>query len=454
MYTSINPYNQIRNASFDPTSKKELSEIIEKSSDAFYHNWREMSVTERVEKLKSLPELMREKREDLAFMITSEMGKPISQSLAEIDKCILLCEYYFEQADEVLFPERRDFSDKKFEIHYEPLGVILGIMPWNFPFWQAFRFAIPTLLAGNTVLLKPASSVPLSGRKMEELISQALQLDHIFTCILPEQDHIESIIANPLVRGVSLTGSTKAGASVAATAGKHLKKCVLELGGSDPFIVWHDADLDKAAAKAVESRMNNNGQTCIAAKRWLIHEQVYDQFVILLKEKIMALKVGDPMDREIVISTISAEHIYKEVNQQINKAVKQGADFWTLEKEPSAKWQILPGILSGIKANSDIANEELFGPIAQVYSFKDEEEMIQLANQTDFGLGCSIWTSNADNAMHWAGKIECGYVAVNQMVSSDPRVPFGGVKHSGFGRELGPEGLLEFVNVKTIQLGS
>ncbi len=452
MYTSINPYNQIRNASFEATSKKELTDIIIQSSEVFYQYWRELTVEERIAKLQTLPELMREKREDLAFMITSEMGKPITQSLAEIDKCILLCEYYFTAAAEVLRFEKRDFSDKIFEVHYEPLGVILGIMPWNFPFWQSFRFTIPTLLAGNTVLLKPASSVPLCGRKMEELIHQTLQTEHVFTCILPEQDQIESIIANPLVRGVSITGSTKAGSSVAATAGKNLKKCVLELGGSDPFIVWHDADLENAASKAVESRMNNNGQTCNAAKRWLVHEKVYDDFTNLLKLRIQALKIGDPMDEEVTISTLSAEHIYKEVQQQIKKAINQGAEFWTINKEPGARWQILPGILTNVSPDSAIANEELFGPIAQLYAFKDETEMIELANQTDFGLGCSIWTSDIEKARGWSHKIEAGYVAINQMLSSDPRVPFGGVKHSGFGRELGPEGLLEFVNVQTIQL--
>lgn len=454
MYTSINPYNQISNARFDAASLRELSVMIDKSAAAYYGVWKEMTVEDRVGKLKHLPEIMREKRDDLAFLITAEMGKPITQSLAEIDKCILLCEYYLKEAPKILRYDPRNFSDKQFEIHFEPLGVILGIMPWNFPFWQAFRFAIPTLLAGNTVLLKPASTVPLCGKKMEELILKSLETDHVFSCILPEQDHIENIIAHPMVRGVSLTGSTKAGSSVAEIAGKYLKKCVLELGGSDPLIVWEDAELEKAASKAVESRMNNNGQTCIAAKRWLIHESVFKPFIRIVKEKIIALKVGEPLDKDVVISTISSKNIYNEVHQQIDKAVEKGAAIWSPQVEPSAKWQILPGILSGIDPNSEIANEEIFGPIAQVYTIKNEAEMIQLANQTDFGLGCSIWTSDAGNAMKWAGKIECGYIAINQMVSSDPRVPFGGVKHSGFGRELGPEGLLEFVNVKTIQVSS
>jgi succinate-semialdehyde dehydrogenase/glutarate-semialdehyde dehydrogenase len=452
MYRSINPYNQILNASFETTSKKELEGIIRQSYHAYSNDWRNLSVSERVDRLKNLPVLMKSKREDLAFMITSEMGKPITQALAEIDKSILLCEYYFKEADGFLKPQSRIFPDKNFEVHYEPLGVILGIMPWNFPFWQAFRFTIPTLLAGNTILLKPASSAPLCGRKMEELIGECLQMEHVFTCILPEQNHIESIIAHKLVRGVSITGSTAAGASVAEAAGKHLKKCVLELGGSDPFVVWHDADLDKAASKAVESRMNNNGQTCNAAKRWLIHEKIYAEFTNLVKVKIQALKIGDPMDEDVTISTLSSENIFKEVNQQIKKAINQGAEFWTVDAEPTVKWQILPGILTNVSNNSSIANEEIFGPIAQLYSFSDEDEMIQIANQTDFGLGCSIWTADIEKAREWSSKIEVGYISINKMLSSDPRVPFGGVKNSGFGRELGPEGLLEFVNVQTIQL--
>ncbi|MBK7428379.1 MAG: aldehyde dehydrogenase family protein [Saprospiraceae bacterium] len=452
MYRSINPYNQILNASYESTPKKEFADIIQQSSNVFKNFWRNLTVADRVDSLKNLPELMKAKREDLAFMITSEMGKPISQSRAEIDKSILLCEYYLTEAEGILQPQTRNFPDKIFEVHYEPLGVILGIMPWNFPIWQAFRFAIPTLLAGNTILLKPASSVPLSGKKMEELIGESLQKEFVFTCILPEQDHIESIIAHPLVRGVSITGSTRAGAAVAERAGKYLKKCVLELGGSDPFIVWHDADLDKAASRAVESRMNNNGQTCNAAKRWLIHERVYDDFLNLIKEKIQALKIGDPLDEEVSISTISSELIYKEVHQQIKKAINQGAEIWTVDGDPTAKWQILPGILTNVSNTSAIANEELFGPVAQLYSFSDEDEMIRIANQTDFGLGCSIWTADLEKARKWSGQLDCGYISINQMLSSDPRVPFGGVKNSGVGRELGPEGLLEFVNVQTIQL--
>lgn len=401
-----------------------------------------------VEKILKVGEILLKNKEDYARIISSEMGKPVFESVAEIEKSALNCEFYAENAREFLKGRHYETDKYKATVRYEPLGVILGVMPWNFPFWQVFRFAVPTILAGNTVVVKHASNVPESARVIEDIFLSAGFENGIYQNLALESKHIPAIIEHPAVKAVSLTGSEKAGSSVASVAGKEIKKSVLELGGSNAFIIMDDADLDKILDIAVNARYRNAGQSCIAAKRFLVQEGIYDEFLERFTAKVKELKVGDPFDPETQIGPLARVDLAEEAEKQVNDSVKMGAKIQFGGKRDGAYYY--PTILTEITDEMPVFKEETFAPVAVVRKFETFEEAIKLSNITTFGLGVSICTENVEEFSKKAHLFEEGAVFFNQLVRSDPKLPFGGVKKSGFGRELSEEGIREFTNVKTI----
>lgn len=388
------------------------------------------------------------RKQEFAKIISTEMGKPVSESNAEIEKCALNCNYYADHCNEFLQDREYDTENYHAIIRYEPLGVILGIMPWNFPFWQVFRFAVPTILAGNTVLLKHADNVPQCARILEEIFLKAGFDEGVFQNLPLEEKNVVQIIEHPFVKAVSLTGSERAGSIVASQAAKVIKKSVLELGGSNAFIVLDDADLDNAVEKAVNARYRNAGQSCIAAKRFLIQEGIYNLFLEKFAAKVKALKMGDPLDPETDIGPLARIDLAEKLETQVNQSVKMGAKVWVGGHRGDRFYE--PTILTEITPEMPVFKEEIFGPVAAIIKFKKFEDAIKLSNQTNFGLGVSICTRNVKEIAQKVHLFEEGSVFFNQLVRSDPRLPFGGVKHSGFGRELSEDGIREFVNTKTI----
>lgn len=410
----------------------------------------------RADALRPVPILLRQQVDRLAGLITREMGKPIQQSRAEILKCAALCDFYLENGAAMLERESHHFPDKHFELHFLPLGGILGVMPWNFPFWQVFRFAFPAMLAGNVVLLKPAPNVPVCARAIAELFAVSTGEHGLLQVLWADIPLLEQVIRDPFIRGGALTGSERAGASFGARCAEALKPVVLELGGSDALIVCSDADLSAAAGAALESRLNNNGQTCLAAKRWIVLSEVLDDFVAALQVQASGKVMGDPAKEEVFLSCLSGRKIYDGLEAQTRRAEAAGAE-QVLRDEfvregPLSELSFVPQVWMDRTLNRLFYGEELFGPVAQLIPARDEEEALALANDSPFGLGASVWTADADRAGYLSRRLECGFVAVNHMVSSDPRMPFGGIKHSGFGRELGREGIRTFANVQTVQL--
>ena len=376
------------------------------------------------------------------------MHKPISQAIAEVEKCALLCNYYYENAETFLATKHIKTEASESFVTYEPLGVILGVMPWNFPFWQVFRFAVPTLIAGNTVLVKHASNVPKSAQLIQEIFEQAGFPKGCYQDLPIPSSKVANIIANPIIKAVSLTGSEQAGIAVATEAGKHLKKCVLELGGSNAFVILEDANLEKAVATAVNARMQNAGQSCIAAKRFLVHENIADAFVDKFKVAIKNLKTGNPLDKETQIGSLARVDLAEELEVQVQKSIEMGAKLVVGGNRKDAFYE--PTILTNITTEMPVFNEVTFGPVAAIITFKTLEEAIELSNQSEFGLGVSIFTQNIDFIKTKISVFNEGAVFINEMVKSDPRLPFGGIKKSGYGRELAEDGIKEFVNVKTV----
>ncbi|NGP53554.1 NAD-dependent succinate-semialdehyde dehydrogenase [Thioalkalivibrio sp. XN8] len=413
--------------------------------------WQAQPLAERLELLRRVARVLRQQRDELARLITMEMGKLKAEAQAEIEKCALACDYYVEQAEGFLADERIDTDASDSRVVYQPLGTVLAIMPWNFPFWQALRCAVPALAAGNTVLLKHASSVPQCALAIERVFADAGCRDGVFRSLLIGSDAVDRVIADPRVQGVSLTGSGTAGAAVAALAGEHLKKCVLELGGSDAFIVLADADLDAAVEQGLKSRFQNAGQSCIAAKRFLLHADIADAFLERFVAGAEALVPGDPADEGTTLGPMARHGLRDELHQQVQDAVERGARVLTgggpLEG-PGAFYA--PTVLDGITPDMRAWNEELFGPVATVVRVEDAEHAVAVANASPLGLGGSVWTQDIERGAALAARLECGAAFVNGMVKSDPRLPFGGVKDSGYGRELSRHGLLEFVNAKTL----
>src|SRR5207253_6439761 len=381
------------------------------------------------------------------------MGKLLRDSVAEIEKCVSGCRYYAENAERFLEDEAAQTSARRSYVHYEPMGTILAIMPWNFPFWQVFRFAAPALMAGNVGILKHASNVPQCALAIEDILRRAGFAEGVFQTLLIGSDVVETIIADPRVAAVTLTGSEGAGRSVASTAGKNLKKSVIELGGSDPFVVMPSADVKAAVSTAVTARMINNGQSCIAAKRFIIHEKIYDRFVEEFVPGVSKVRIGDPMDEQTELGPLATAAIRDDLDQQVKASVAAGARVLTGGQKREGKgFFYAPTVLADIPSNAPAARDELFGPVASVFKAKDLSEAIGIANGTTFGLGASAWTRDDAERAQFVAEIQSGLLFINGMVVSDARLPFGGVKRSGFGRELGEFGIREFVNIKSVRV--
>ena len=422
---------------------------------AAQQKWRELPIEERVKPLQKLALLTRERAAEYGKLATLEMGKPIQQAVAEVEKCAWVCEYYAQHAAEHLALDIVESDASKSYVRFDPLGVLLAIMPWNFPFWQVYRAAVPAIAAGNGVVLKHASNVPQCAMKLEEIFRDAGFPEHLFTTLLVDAKTANMLIEEDAVDCVTITGSTAAGAAVAANAGKHLKKIVLELGGSDPFIVLADADLEKAAETAVTARNQNNGQSCIAAKRFIVEKPVMEAFEKTLLALYANLKIGDPLDETVNIGPLAQKRFRDDIDALVQDAVQKGAKCLTGGKpwgQAGAFYE--PTIIRGITPKMRLYREEAFGPVLSLYEVWDADAAVELANDSEFGLGASIWTRDIERAEALAAQIESGAVFINGMVKSDPRLPFGGVKKSGHGRELGAYGIREFVNTKTVYVSS
>ena len=447
---SINPATEELFAEFKQIDLGTTKKIIRDASIS-QKQWQQVDVSEKSKIILEIAEMLRLNKKLYAHTITSEMGKPITEAVAEVEKCALLCDYYAQNGDDFLSDQYIESDAEKSLVSFEPLGVILGIMPWNFPFWQVFRFAIPALLAGNSALVKHAPNVQASAVAIEKVLHSCGIPSNIFRILMIDIDIVPDIIESKHIKAVSLTGSEYAGSKVAECSGKNLKKTVLELGGSDPFIVLSDANLSMCVDAAVKGRMLNNGQSCIAAKRFIVHADVYDDFIAELKRSVEMLVVGDPTDSKTNAGPLAREDILNKIMLQVNASIKLGANLVTGGARLNQNgFYYSPTILADITKEMPVYSEETFGPVFSVFKFTDLDEMIELANDTDFGLGGSVWSDNKDKALSIARKIETGAVFINDFTKSDPRLPFGGVKKSGYGRELSEFGIKEFVNVKTI----
>jgi succinate-semialdehyde dehydrogenase / glutarate-semialdehyde dehydrogenase len=449
-FKTINPYNNRPIEEFDAFSDEKIADMLYISSQAFT-TWKSKPYNERAEMFFKLSDILRTRQLAFADTISKEMGKPIKEAKAEIMKCAWVCDYYAQHADKFLADEEVKTDAQKSYISYEPMGTILGIMPWNFPFWQVFRFAAPTLMAGNSVVLKPAASTIRSGLVIEYIFLTAGFPRGTFQTIIADNEQIRQMIGSPFISGVALTGSERAGIAVASAAGAHIKKTVLELGGSDAFIIFADADLKEAARVAVQSRMVNAGQSCIAAKRFLVEESALEKFVEFAKQNVEKLIVGDPLDEKTDIGPLVRLDAAEKLHEQIEKSKKKGARVVLGGEYRSCFYS--PTIITQVKAGMPIFDEETFGPVMAITTFKNEEEAIRLANATDFGLSATVFTQDNHKATRLSKQLEVGAVYINTMAKSDPRMPFGGTKKSGYGRELYTQGIREFTNLKTVYIG-
>ena len=444
---SINPFTGEEINSYDIFSKQEMNDAIDDVAKN-QKSWELKSVKERFKLIAAVKNHLLENKERFATLMTAEMGKLKSESIAEIEKCALLCDYYMEVSEEMLQPEEIKTDAKYSGIDYDPLGNILGVMPWNFPFWQVFRFAIPTLIAGNGVLLKHASNVAGCAVALEEIFN--VTKEGVFATLLISAKQVEEVLANDKVNGVSLTGSEAAGRSVAALAGKYLKPSLLELGGNSAFIVLNDCDIDRAVDDFIVGRYLNSGQSCVSAKRLMIQEDIHDTFLKKLKAKVQEFSTGDPNWKNTKLAPMARKDLAEELEAQVKESIKKGAKLYYGNERSGAmyKYTILNDVAPGMPA----FDEELFGPVTAAMKVKDLDEAIALTNNSKFGLGVSIYTSSTDAVRARASEFNEGAVFINSIVKSDPRIPFGGVKNSGYGRELAKNGLMAFVNQKTIYL--
>jgi len=447
-FESVDPTTEERLATFDALDAAAVSRALDRARAGF-DAWRATPLEMRAERLLALAELLERGKEAFGLLMTREMGKPIRSAVAEAEKCARVCRYYAEEGPSHLRAE--DFEEANARVEYHPLGAVLAIMPWNFPFWQAIRCAAPAMLAGNVVLLKHAPNVPQCAIAIEGLFSRAGFPAGAFTNLFVEVDDIPGLLDDPLVQAASLTGSVRAGASLASEAGRRIKTTVLELGGSDPFIVMESSDLDRAVPVAIEARMINNGQSCIAAKRFLVHEPIADEFEARVSEGIRALRVGDPRDPETDIGPLARRDLRDRLARQVDASIRAGARALVGGRTPDRPgWFYEPTLLAGIPDGCPASGEELFGPVAALFRVADLDAAIARANGTEFGLSSAIWTEDASERDRAVAELAAGAVFVNGMSASDPRIPFGGIRKSGYGRELGPHALHEFVNVKTI----
>jgi len=447
--TSINPYNEkiIEVYSLDTPSK--VKSKLELADDVFTQ-WKEKEINERTVLLSKVSDLLEERIDHLSELITLEMGKPVSESIAEIKKCIFLCDFYVINAETFLADKMIETDAHESFISYDPLGVILAIMPWNYPFWQVFRFAVPTLTSGNTVLLKHASNVSGCALTIQEIFEDAGYPKGCFQILLANHEVIENLIKDDIIKAVSLTGSEKAGRHIAKIAGENLKKSVLELGGNNACIILDDANLDAYLDIIVKARMQNAGQSCIAAKRFIVTKGIYDEFLEKFTRKVMDLKLGNPLEKDTEIATLAREDLALKLEKQVNDAITKGAKLIMGNKRYKAYFA--PTILTEVTEDMAVFKEETFGPVAPIFKVDNLEEALKLTTNSKFGLGTMLFTENIEEARRIILKIPDGAFFINEMVKSDPRLPFGGTKASGFGRELSIEGIHEFVNIKTVYI--
>src|SRR6266403_740137 len=447
---SINPATGEKLKDFSAFDDSEIEKRLKRAEDAF-RKYRRTTFTERSELLHAVTELLFQEKEKFAEIITLEMGKLFRDSVAEIEKCARGCRFYAENGARFLEEEPAQTDAAESYVEYQPLGLVLAVMPWNFPFWQVFRFAAPALIAGNVGLLKHASNVPQCALAIEEIFCRSGFEEGVFQNLLIEPEQVENLIVDPRVKAVTVTGSEKAGAAVASAAAREIKKSVLELGGSDAFIVMPSADFESALSTAIKARTVNTGQSCIAAKRLFIADEIYDEFVDQFVDRMRALKVGDSMDPATEIGPLATEQILQGVRDQVQKSIAAGAKLLTGGNRihgPGFFYEST--VLVNVPRESPAYREEVFGPVASIFRVRDADDAIAIANDSPFGLAASAWTNNPEEQELFTSDLETGMVFINAMVASDPRLPFGGVKRSGFGRELGAAGIREFTNTKTI----
>jgi len=449
---SVNPTTGEVLATFDVLSRSEIDEKLVGARQAFVV-WRALSIAERAGRMREAAAVLRAHASELVSLAAREMGKPVKEGRAEIEKCAWVCEFYAEHAEAWLAPESVATDALRSYVRYDPLGVVLAVMPWNFPFWQVFRFAAPTLMAGNVGLLKHAENSTGAALAIERVFRDAGFAAGVFSSLLIRRESVAALIGDPRVAAVSLTGSLGAGQAVGAAAGAACKPCLLELGGSDPFIVLRDATLDQAVTAGLAARMTNSGQSCIAAKRFIVEERVHKTFVARLRDKLASLSVGDPLLDATDVGPLARPDLVQALDRQVQESIGQGARLVHGGKpRPGVGAFYEPTLLTEVVPGMPVFDEETFGPVAAVVRARDAEDAIALANRSSFGLGASVWTASA-RGEELAIALEAGHVAVNGIVKSDPRLPFGGIKQSGVGRELGRYGLLAFVNIKSVWVG-
>ncbi len=448
--STVNPATGEEVRSFEALTEGEIDEKIQRAADTF-REYKKTSFAERARMMIRAAEILEEEAEEFGRLMTSEMGKTLAAATAEAKKCARGCRYYAENAERFMADEEVELEGARAYIRYEPLGPILAIMPWNFPFWQVFRHAAPALMAGNVILLKHASNVPQCALAVEDIIHRAGFPEGAFQTLLIGSSQVQAVIDDPRVRAVTLTGSEGAGRQVGSEAGENIKPSVLELGGSDPFIVMPSADLEKAVSTAVTSRTLNNGQSCVNAKRIIVHEEIADEFERRFVESMVALRVGDPMSEDTDMGPLATPQMLEDVDGQVRKSVEAGARVLTGGKPADGPGNFYPPtVITDIPEDSPAYREEIFGPVASLFRVGDIDEAIRLANDTSFGLSSSAWTNDPQEQERFINEIEAGMVYVNRMTESTPEIPFGGAKNSGYGRELSHFGIHEFTNIKTV----
>jgi succinate-semialdehyde dehydrogenase/glutarate-semialdehyde dehydrogenase len=450
---SINPTTGETLKTFSALTAEQIEQKLQLARDTF-RNYRNTPFADRARMMQQAADILDTEKSEFGRLMTLEMGKPIKAAIAEAEKCAWVCRYYAENTQQHLADQIVKTNAQKSYVHFQPLGPVLAVMPWNFPFWQVFRFAAPALMAGNVGLLKHASNVPQCALAIEEIFTRAGFPGGAFQTLLIGSEAVEAILNDARVVAATLTGSEPAGRSVASIAGKQIKKTVLELGGSDPFIVMPSANIDEAVTTAVTARTINNGQSCIAAKRFIVAAEIYDQFERKFVEQMKSLRIGDPLEESTQIGPLATPQIVNDLEEQVQRAVKAGARVLTGGNRIDRRGNFYqPTVLVDVDVNAPVSCEEIFGPVAMLFRVSDIDEAIRIANATPFGLGSAAWTNDAREQARFIDEIEAGSVFINGMVASDPRLPFGGVKHSGFGRELAEFGIREFVNIKTVWIG-
>lgn len=450
---SVEPATETIRARFDPHTKADVEAALAQA-DAAFRRWREVPIGERAVPMRALATVLRDRKDRYARLITTEMGKPIGEALAEIEKCAWNCDFYADYAAAFLADEPVESNATSSYVAFEPLGVVLAVMPWNYPFWQVIRFLAPALMAGNAAVLKHASNIPQCALALEEAVRDAGFPAGLLRTLLLSGAEVEPVIADDRVRAVTLTGSTATGARIAELAGRAVKKAVLELGGSDPFIVLRDADIAAAAETGAKARFQNAGQSCIAAKRFLVEAPVAAEFERRFADAIRSLRAGDPLDRATQVGPLAREDLRDTLERQVAESVRMGARVVIGGKRIAGKgWFYEPTLLADVTEDMPVLREETFGPVAALLAVRDADEAVRVANSSPYGLGAALWTRDETRGRALARRIESGSVFINGMVASDPRLPFGGVKQSGYGRELSSFGIREFVNIQTIWIG-